>query len=67
MKKYESPKLFVDNYAADTMIASFGNEEPLGPKSGNAGLNQNCWGCNVVPGAMEDGEHACLGAGYPFC
>ena len=60
MKKYEAPRLFVDEYAADTMIASGGGG---GPKNDNAGNNQNCWGKNCVPGAVEDGENACLGAG----
>ncbi len=57
MKKYEAPELYVDNYAADTMIASGGG----GPKNDNGGNNQNCWGYNCVPGAVEDGENACLG------
>ena len=62
MKKYEAPELHVDEFAADTMIASGG-----GPKNGNAGNNQNCWACNIVPGAVEDGQNACMGAGYPGC
>ena len=37
MKKYEAPKLQVDEIAPDTMIASGG------PKNGNAGNNQDCW------------------------
>ena len=63
MKKYEAPKLFIDEFVADTMIASGGG----GPKNDNAGNNQNCWGCNIVPGQVEDGQNACLGAGYPGC
>ena len=62
MKNYEAPELFVDEYVADTMIASGG-----GPKNDNAGNNQNCWGRNVVPGRVEDGQNACMGAGYPGC
>ena len=62
MKAYEAPVLFVDEYVADTMIASSGNGGG-GPKNDNAGNNQNCWGFNCVPGAVEDGENACLGNG----
>ncbi|MCR4729653.1 MAG: hypothetical protein K5881_01860 [Saccharofermentans sp.] len=63
MKKYEAPKLFVDEFVPDTMIAS---EEP---KNGNAGYNQNCWGCKDIAGqpAPNDPTNACLGPGYPFC
>ena len=64
MKKYEAPRLTVQTYAADTMITSSGGG---GPKNDNAGNNQNCWACNTVPGAVEDGQNACLGAGYPGC
>ena len=63
MKKYQAPELFTDNFAADTMIASSGG----GPKNDNAGNNQNCWACNNVFGAVEDGQNACLGTGYPGC
>ena len=66
MKIYEAPELFVDEYVADTMIASSGGGWGLpggGPKNDNAGNNQNCWGYNCVPGAVEDGENACLGNG----
>lgn len=37
MKKYEAPELFVDYFAADTMIASSDT------KNGNPDNNQNCW------------------------
>lgn len=63
MKKYVAPQLFVDTFAPDTMIASSGG----GPKNDNAGNNQNCWGCNTVFGQVQDGQNACLGAGYPSC
>ncbi len=66
MKSYVKPELFVDNYAADTMIAS-GEGGGGGPKNDNAGNNQNCWACNIVPGAVEDGQNACMGSGYPGC
>ena len=62
MRKYEAPQLFVDEYVEDTMIASGGG----GPKNDNAGNNQNCWACNTVFGAVEDGQNACLGS-YPGC
>ncbi len=62
MKKYEAPELFVDTFAADTMIASGGGGG--GPKNDNAGNNQNCWGENCIPGAVEDGQNACLGGVY---
>lgn len=69
-KEYEAPCLFVDEYVADTMIASSeGMNIPTtggGPKNDNAGNNQNCWGFNCVPGAVEDGEDACLGNGLSF-
>lgn len=60
MRKYEAPRLFVDSFAADTMIASLTGG---GPKNDNAGNNQNCWGFNCVHGAVEDGENACLANG----
>lgn len=63
MKKYVAPELHVDEFAPDTMIASGGG----GPKNDNAGNNQNCWACNTVFGAVEDGQNACMGAGYPGC
>jgi len=55
MKEYIKPELYIDYYASDTMIASsnLGN-----PKNGNAGNNQNCWGCNSTAG-MIDGNNAC--------
>ena len=62
-KKYEAPCLNVDLFAADTMIASYNG----GPKNDNAANNQNCWGCNTVFARVEDGQNACLGAGYPGC
>ena len=40
--KYEAPKLFVEEYVPDTMIASI---LTTSPKDDNAGNNQNCWGC----------------------
>ena len=55
MKKYEAPMLFVDEFVADTMIASSGT------KNGNPDNNQNCWGCNQTPGATDQGntENSC--------
>jgi len=50
MKKYEAPQLFVDSFAADTMIASGG------PKNGNAGNNQNCSGCKSTAGELDPGN-----------
>lgn len=79
MKKiYEAPELFVDEYVADTMIASSGSdnfiysdpegEDGGGPKNNNAGNNQNCWGYNCIPGVAEDGQNACLGyPGSAYC
>jgi len=57
MKKYESPKLFVDEYVADTMIASSATGIP---KNGQAGHNQNCWGPNETFGKVV-GNNACYG------
>ena len=59
MKNYVAPQLFVDEFAADTMIAS--GLQGGGPKNDHGGNNQNCWGYNCIPGAVEDGENACLG------
>lgn len=72
MKKvYETPDLYVDEYAADTMIASSETGEltewqlmggiGIAPKNGNAANNHNCWGCNHVAGAPDpnDPENAC--------
>ena len=70
MKVYEAPELFVDEYVADTMIASSGEDDISGggPKNDNAGNNQNCWGYNCIPGFVEDGENACLGyPGHEYC
>ncbi len=57
MKKYEAPELHVDEFAADTMIASSDEN----PKNGNAGNNQNCWGCNQTAGSTDPNntENAC--------
>lgn len=57
MKQYEAPELYVDEYVPDTMIASFS------PKTGNAGFNQNCWGCDAVFAQPNDQGDACLGPG----
>ena len=70
MKKYEAPELFVDEYAADTMIASSGDGDT---KNGNPDNNQNCWGCNLSAGATDQGntENSCAvipgDALYAFC
>ena len=55
MKKYEAPILNVDEFAPDTMIAS------SDPKNGNAGNNQNCWGCNQSAGSTDpdNTQNAC--------
>lgn len=52
MKKYEAPKLFVDTFVPDTMIASGA------PKNDNAGNNQNCWECKIEAGQVI-GNNAC--------
>ena len=52
MKKYVAPELYVDEFAADTMIASGGSE----PKNANAGNNQNCWGCKSEKGEVDPGN-----------
>lgn len=55
MKKYEAPRLFVDKFAADTMISSSNT------KNGNPDNNQNCWGCNYVAAATDPNntENSC--------
>jgi hypothetical protein len=60
MKKYEAPKLTVQDYVADSMIAS------AGPKNDNAGNNQNCWACRSTFGQII-GENICLGPNTPGC
>lgn len=57
MKKvYEAPELFVDEYVADTMIAS------AATKNYNPDNNQNCWGCRYTPGATDpyNPENSCI-------
>ena len=56
MKKYEAPKLFVDEYVADTMIASSDT------KNGNPDNNQNCWGCNQSAGSTDpnNSQNSCF-------
>ncbi len=56
MKKYMAPKLFVDSFAPDTMIASGGT------KNGNPDNNQNCWGCNQSAGGTDPNnqENSCI-------
>ena len=55
MKKYEAPRLFVDEYAADTMIAS----SATGIRNGNAG-NQTCYN-------SKDASHAQQVVDDVFC
>ena len=64
-KTYESPKLFIDEYAADTMIASANGSSA---KNGNPANNQNCWGCNEVFGKLDPNnpDNVCLGP-IAFC
>lgn len=66
-KNYEAPMLFVDEYVADTMIASTATvDAPAKPdgttKNGNAGNNQNCWGCNqyLLQVDPNDDDNLCL-------
>ncbi len=55
MKKYEAPELFVDTFAADTMIASSRT------KNGNPDNNQNCWGYDQNPGDSDrTGTNSCV-------
>jgi len=55
MKAYEAPELFVDEYVADTMIASSGGGNP---KNGNP-KNQNCYGCDAYLGQIV-GDDMCI-------
>lgn len=66
-KTYESPKLFVDEYAADTMIASI--PDPASARHGNPGNNQNCWGCDYVFAQLDPQnlDVLCLGHVDEFC
>lgn len=56
MKTYEAPELFVDEYVADTMIASSMS------KNSNPDNNQNCWGCRYSFGATDpkNPQNSCL-------
>ncbi len=56
MKAYVKPELLVDNYAADTMIASSST------KNGNPDNNQNCWGCNQSAASTDPNntQNSCL-------
>lgn len=55
-EKYEAPQLFVEYITGADIIAA---SDPLAdPKNGNAGNNQNCWGCNNAAGEVI-GENAC--------
>ena len=65
-KAYIAPMLFVDMFAADTMIAS-GEGGGGGPKNDNAGNNQNCWACDTIAGYINDQGDVCLGPNYPGC
>lgn len=47
MRAYKAPQLYVDEFAADTMIASSGT------KNNNPDNNQNCWGCNQKAAATD--------------
>lgn len=60
MKNYEAPKLYVDEYSADTMIAS--TPPAGGPKNGTH--NQNCFGRKCPQGYYpnENGD-MCNGIG----
>lgn len=62
MKAYEAPELFVDEYVADTMIASSG----FIPKNGNAVNNHNCWSCDSAEGQIV-GDNQCLYPKPGFC
>lgn len=65
MKKfYEAPELFVDEYVADTMIASSGTFVQISPKNGRAGNNQNCWGCDLTVNVVGQYGDACLAGGF---
>ena len=57
MKVYEAPELFVDEYVADTMIASSGDDYSH-LKNGNF-HNQNCYGCRNYAGDTY-GENLCI-------
>lgn len=54
MRKYEAPELFVDEYVADTTIASATGGETA--KNHNAPNNQNCWGCKSTAGELDPGN-----------
>ena len=61
---YEAPNLFVDEYVADTMIASSNvtDSAEWKPKNGNVTDYKNCWGCQYVTGepSPSQPELACF-------
>ena len=59
MKKYEAPKLFVDEYMPDTMIASGGGGRTFVSKNGNAN-NQNCYGKDTSWGSIAANGDYCI-------
>jgi len=62
MKHYEAPHLFVDEYAADTMIASVGptpTSQPAFTAKNGSPNNQNCYGYNTVLGEIQ-GSDICI-------
>ena len=67
-KTYESPKLFIDEYAADTMIAS-GGASGASAKNGNPANNQNCWGCDYVFAQLDPNnpDNVCFGHVPGYC
>ena len=56
-KPYEAPQLFIDTYAADTMIASSDPTE-FTAKNGNPS-NQNCYGARDYWGQIA-GDNYCI-------
>ena len=68
-KTYESPKLFIDEYAADTMIASNGGLSGSSAKNGAPDFNQNCWGCDYEFAQLSPGDsnNVCFGHVPGFC
>lgn len=64
MREYEAPKLFVDSFVADTMIAS---------SSAKNGKGEQCYGCNQISGEFSSTGNVCIyapgsdEAGNAFC
>ena len=65
MKLYIGPFLFEDETDPEEPPVASG-----GPNNGNAGNNQNCWGCDSYAGEVVGNDACCVTpatGGYELC